>query len=91
MADRRWAGSWLSGTTPREGQEGYPGQRLGLPEHGPRSVAGLGRRLAALFIDWILATLIATGVVSVLAGGRGAPAQGDTILHQTQWWTLFIF
>ncbi|MBO0776169.1 MAG: RDD family protein, partial [Actinobacteria bacterium] len=43
------------------------------------------------FIDWILATLIATGVVSVLAGGRGAPAQGDTILHQTQWWTLLIF
>lgn len=36
----------------------YPGERLGLPEHGPRSVGRAGRRLAALAIDWASAMLI---------------------------------
>ena len=39
--------------------EGYPGQRLGLPERGPGSVASMPRRLAALLIDWLLSMLIA--------------------------------
>ncbi|WP_166864746.1 RDD family protein [Salinibacterium sp. ZJ70] len=30
----------------------WPGERLGLPAAGPRSVARFGRRLAALAIDW---------------------------------------
>ncbi|MGV3711675.1 RDD family protein [Pseudolysinimonas sp.] len=34
----------------------WPGERLGLPESGPRSIARLGRRIAALAIDWALAT-----------------------------------
>ena len=37
----------------------YPGERFGLPETGPRSVAGMGRRLGALLIDWIACSLIA--------------------------------
>jgi RDD family len=37
----------------------YPGQRFGLPEEGPGSVSGFGRRLAALVIDWLLCTVIA--------------------------------
>jgi hypothetical protein len=37
----------------------YPGQRLGLPERGPGSVASMPRRLLALFIDWLLSMLIA--------------------------------
>lgn len=36
----------------------WPGQRLGLPESGPRSVARLGRRIAALVIDWAIAVVI---------------------------------
>jgi uncharacterized RDD family membrane protein YckC len=36
----------------------YPGERLGLPEHGPRSVGRVGRRLAALAIDWASALII---------------------------------
>ncbi len=48
---------------PRSGHEsgdanqsqGYPGQSFGLPEHGPGSLAGLGRRLVALIIDWSIA------------------------------------
>ena len=39
--------------------EGYPGQRLGLPERGPASVASMPRRLLALLIDWLLSMLIA--------------------------------
>lgn len=42
---------------------GYPGQRLGLPETGSGSMARLGRRVVALFIDWIAATLIARALV----------------------------
>lgn len=37
----------------------WPGERLGLPEHGPRSIARVGRRFAAIFIDWGAAMLIA--------------------------------
>ena len=37
----------------------YPGENFGLPEDGPRSVAGMGRRLGALLIDWAVCVLIA--------------------------------
>lgn len=37
----------------------YPGERLGLPEHGRGSVARVGRRVAAITVDWAIATLIA--------------------------------
>jgi hypothetical protein len=40
----------------------YPGQGLGLPERGPGSVAGMPRRILALFIDWLLSMLIAYGL-----------------------------
>lgn len=43
---------------------GYRGQRLGLPEQGPGSVAPLGRRFGALFIDWSLCMLIAYGLLT---------------------------
>ncbi len=36
----------------------WPGQRLGLPSSGPRSVARIGRRLVALAVDWALASLV---------------------------------
>jgi uncharacterized RDD family membrane protein YckC len=44
----------FGGTAPSR----YPGERLGLPEHGPRSVGRVGRRLAALAIDWASALII---------------------------------
>lgn len=49
MAPRRGdLGSWLEGTPgDPEGRSG-----LGLPSRGRGSVAGLGRRIAALGIDW---------------------------------------
>ncbi len=36
----------------------WPGERLGLPEHGPRSVARPGRRIGAIFVDWGLSLLV---------------------------------
>lgn len=43
----------------RSSQAGdWPGKRLGLPESGPRSIARIGRRIAALVIDWACAVLI---------------------------------
>jgi uncharacterized RDD family membrane protein YckC len=43
--------------------EEYPGQRLGLPEQGHGSVARLGRRAAALALDWALALLLSRVVL----------------------------
>jgi hypothetical protein len=59
--------SWLSGPEPLEsGQpQGYPGQSLGLPEGDTGSLAGLGRRLAALFVDWLLAYGLAALAMSL--------------------------
>ncbi|GLX92539.1 RDD family protein [Herbidospora sp. NBRC 101105] len=47
----RWTQTWLSGTP---AVQDYPGQRLGLPEQGKGSIARFGRRLGALFIDWLI-------------------------------------
>jgi uncharacterized RDD family membrane protein YckC len=67
----RALGSWLSGSEPgsEAGLNEYPGQGLGLPESGPGSIAGFGRRLAALLIDWFIAyglvgLLVSVGVIS---------------------------
>jgi uncharacterized RDD family membrane protein YckC len=52
-------GSWLSGpgsVIPTE--QDWRGQRLGLPESGPGSIAGPGRRIAALLVDWVASLLL---------------------------------
>ncbi|MFE5811740.1 RDD family protein [Streptomyces sp. NPDC056491] len=83
MDNRQAIGSWLSG--PRAAAEemgvdfGYPGQRLGLPQQGPGSVARFGRRLGAVAIDWIGCQLIAYGLIT----GGNLAATGD--------WTLGLF
>lgn len=38
----------------------WPGYRLGLPREGPRSVGRAGRRIAALAIDFAVASLISS-------------------------------
>ncbi|MGN8025922.1 RDD family protein [Microbacterium sp. 22242] len=40
--------------------QSYPGERLGLPQSGPGSVGRIGRRIAALVIDYAAASIIAT-------------------------------
>jgi uncharacterized RDD family membrane protein YckC len=36
----------------------YPGERLGLPEAGPRSVGRVGRRIGAIAVDWAIASFL---------------------------------
>jgi uncharacterized RDD family membrane protein YckC len=43
----------------------WAGERLGLPESGPGSLAKLGRRVLAIGVDWSLALLVSQG----FAGG----------------------
>jgi uncharacterized RDD family membrane protein YckC len=64
----------MSGSEPGSdlGPNDYPGQRLGLPESGPGSIARFGRRITALLIDWF----IAYGLVG-LAVGVGLISQQD--------------
>jgi uncharacterized RDD family membrane protein YckC len=63
VVERKDVAGWLDGpgrTGSRPGEPGaYAGERLGLPESGPGSVAGFGRRLAAVAVDWIACVLIA--------------------------------
>lgn len=80
--NRQAIGSWLSG--PRAAAEdmgvdfGYRGERLGLPEEGPGSVAPLGRRFGAIFVDWVLCLVISYGL---LAGGE---------MHRAGNWALLV-
>jgi len=50
------ASGYAGSVTP--GAERYPGERLGLPPSGGGSIARLGRRVGALFIDYGAAYLI---------------------------------
>jgi uncharacterized RDD family membrane protein YckC len=62
----RWIESWLPGSPAgTEAAEGHPGEKFGLPADGPNAIAGLGRRFVALFVDWILAYLIALAFLGV--------------------------
>ncbi|GGX53114.1 RDD family protein [Streptomyces minutiscleroticus] len=83
MDNRQAIGSWLSG--PRAAAEdagvdfGYRGEQLGLPEHGPGSIARPGRRLGALAVDWALCLLIAYGLLA------------DGYDQTTSNWALLVF
>ncbi|WP_211231058.1 RDD family protein [Streptomyces sulphureus] len=83
MENREAIGSWLSG--PRAAAQemgtdfGYPGERLGLPKSGTGSLAPMGRRFAAVFIDWALALVISFGLLA----GRN--------VHATNDWALPVF
>jgi uncharacterized RDD family membrane protein YckC len=52
----RWTQTWIGGVRAAGIDLGYPGKRLGLPENGSGSVAGFGRRIGAIAIDWIICT-----------------------------------
>ena len=74
MVTRRDIGSWLEPRRPASGDPGaYPGARLGRPETGPGALAGFGRRLAAIAVDWVLALLIAAGLLRHTGLGQFGP------------------
>jgi uncharacterized RDD family membrane protein YckC len=64
---RKTTGSWLSGGIGESGAEtqAWPGERLGLPEKGPGSVASRGVRLVALIVDLMLMSLVTSLFVKV--------------------------
>lgn len=73
----RITGSWLSGPSADSGEPAtseFPGEHLGLPKTGAGSLAGMGRRIAALFVDW----LIALGIAALIV--RGGSASSLTLL-----------
>src|ERR1700722_18307710 len=73
-------GSWLEGPNLQDGDPGtYRGERLGLPASGSGSLAGQGRRLGALLVDWAVAYLI------IAAFGWHPSTQ------QGQWGVLAVF
>lgn len=57
LITRRDLAGWVDGP-PREDAGQWRGQRLGLPQQGPTSIPGLGRRILALLIDWGIAMVI---------------------------------
>ncbi|GAA1451573.1 RDD family protein [Nesterenkonia lacusekhoensis] len=65
---------------------GWPGHEYGLPESGPGSMAPLGRRVLALFIDWALVMVFGT----VLAGSFGGSAQAADQLGGLLALVLFV-
>ncbi|HET9173353.1 MAG TPA: RDD family protein [Actinospica sp.] len=72
-------GGWLDGPQAPGDPGRYRGERLGLPETGPGSLAGQGRRLGALVVDWLIAYFVVAAF-----GWHPASAQG-------QWGVLAIF
>ncbi|MCU1591756.1 MAG: hypothetical protein JWP11_3012 [Frankiales bacterium] len=72
----RWTGTWLSGP----GAAGaslrpagrWRGDRLGLPEAGPGSIAGFGPRLGAVCVDLVVAGLI--GALGNVVAGDPSPS-----------------
>lgn len=77
------AGSWLSGPTSGSGPEQkFKGEKLGLPESGPGSMAPLGVRFGALVVDWLLAYALVAAIVSV--GGPGVLG-GDSLAAASSW------
>lgn len=70
VVDRKDLGSWLGGAAPQTTADGWPGKRLGLPREGAGALAPLGRRLAALVIDWALCSLIAAVFLGYRWGSR---------------------
>ncbi len=80
VAERQAPGKRETSTAPAESSGEYPGERLGLPRSGPGSVAGIGRRLGALLIDWVACAVIAMGVLG-----------GDKDVAKVQYLTFAIF
>jgi uncharacterized RDD family membrane protein YckC len=70
---RRDLFSWLDGPGRSGVDQDYPGQRLGRPAEGPGCLAGFGRRLAGVLIDWVIALLIANALLRPVRGGSFAP------------------
>ncbi|WP_163707497.1 RDD family protein [Mycobacterium timonense] len=69
-----------------ESRSAYPGEKLGLPENGPGSLARMGRRLGALTIDWLIALGLAALVMRFGVIPQGALATAELVI----WFVLGV-
>ncbi|MGH3367652.1 MAG: RDD family protein [Nocardioidaceae bacterium] len=69
--------------------QGWPGERLGLPEGGPGAVAGWGRRLLAVAVDWFLSLMVVGAFVGTdVWSGRGAVQWAPLAVFAAERWLL---
>ncbi|WP_104150829.1 RDD family protein [Mycobacterium intracellulare] len=69
-----------------ESRSAYPGEKLGLPESGPGSLARMGRRLGALTIDWLIALGLAALAMRLGWLPEGALATAELVI----WFVLGV-
>lgn len=69
-----------------ESRSAYPGEKLGLPESGPGSLARMGRRLGALTIDWLIALGLAALAMRLGWLPEGALATAELVV----WFVLGV-
>ncbi|MQY25646.1 RDD family protein [Nocardia aurantia] len=76
----RITGSWLSGPNAADPDDArpaeYPGELLGLPKQGAGSLAGMARRIVALFVDWF----IALGITALILHGHNGSLNTLTLV-----------
>ncbi|GAA4546802.1 RDD family protein [Pseudonocardia xishanensis] len=72
--------SWTTGS-PSGSESSYPGERFGVPESGVGSVAGFGRRLAGVTVDWLLSYALTLAIL-------GMDALGGTTIG---WWVWLVW
>jgi uncharacterized RDD family membrane protein YckC len=75
--------------TPKTGAQAYRGERLGLPESGPASLAGVGARIGAFMVDAIASSFVAALFVQLFHdGGSG---NRDVAHRLPGYWSLIPF
>jgi uncharacterized RDD family membrane protein YckC len=67
--------------SPSGSEPSHPGERFGLPASGVGAVAGFGRRLAGVTVDWLLAYALTLAVLGLDA--LGGPTIG--------WWVWAVW
>lgn len=76
-------------TAPQAGAPAYRGQRLGLPESGPSSLASPGPRIGAFVVDSLASTFVAALFVAAFhVGGHG---HRDAASRLPGYWSLIPF
>jgi uncharacterized RDD family membrane protein YckC len=76
-------------TSSHTGSQAYRGERLGLPESGPASLAGAGARFGAFVVDSIASTFVAA--LFVAATPHGGHGQRDVADRLPGYWSLIPF
>jgi uncharacterized RDD family membrane protein YckC len=76
-------------SSPHAGPQAYRGERLGLPESGRASLAGIGPRIGAFAVDSVASTFVAALFVQALH--RGSPGHHDVAQRLPGYWSLIPF